>query len=81
MMLLFWLKLCRFIQILHVITKHKRLLNIKEDTQRYIRKLSEKPISCGKLRDQYKQLTAQVGCNCNFSKTKECYPPPETRNM
>lgn len=45
-------------------------------TQRYIRKLPEKPISCGKLRDQYKQLTAQVGCNCNFSKTKECYPSP-----
>lgn len=45
-------------------------------TQRYIKKLPDKPISCGKLREQYKQLTAQVGCNCRFIKTKECYPSP-----
>lgn len=45
-------------------------------TQRYINKLPDKPISCSKLREQYKQLTAQVGCNCRFIKTKECYPSP-----
>lgn len=45
-------------------------------TQRYIRKLPDKPISCNKLREQYKQLTAQVGCNCRFVKTKDCYPSP-----
>ncbi len=45
-------------------------------TQRYISKLPDKPISCNKLREQYKQLTAQVGCNCRFVKTRDCYPSP-----
>ena len=45
-------------------------------TERYIHKLPDKPISCIKLREQYKQVTADVGCNCNFKRTKDCYPSP-----
>ena len=33
-------------------------------TEKFIRKMPEKPISCIKLRDQYKQITAEYGCNC-----------------
>lgn len=45
-------------------------------TEKFIRKLPEKPISCIKLRDQYKQITAEYGCNCSFKRTKNCYPSP-----
>lgn len=45
-------------------------------TERYINKLPEKPISCIKLREQYKQVTAEVGCNCTFKRTRDCYPSP-----
>lgn len=45
-------------------------------TERFIRKCPEKPIGCIKLREQYKQVTAEVGCNCNFRRTKNCYPSP-----
>ncbi|MEE0348642.1 MAG: CRISPR-associated primase-polymerase type A1 [Lachnospiraceae bacterium] len=45
-------------------------------TERFIRKCPKKPISCIKLREQYKQVTAEVGCNCNFRRTKNCYPSP-----
>ena len=47
--------------------------NVTED---FIRKIPEKPISCVKLRDQYKQLTAEIGCTCNFKRNKNCYPSP-----
>jgi len=45
-------------------------------TEKYIRRLPEKPISCVKLREQYKQVTAEIGCNCNFRRTPNCYPSP-----
>lgn len=45
-------------------------------TEKFIQKLPAKPISCLKLRDQYKQITAEYGCSCNFRRTKNCYPSP-----
>lgn len=45
-------------------------------TERFIQKLPEKPISCIKIREQYKQITAEIGCNCKFKRTKNCYPSP-----
>lgn len=45
-------------------------------TQKFIMKLPEKPISCTKLREQYKLITAEYGCSCNFKQTKNCYPSP-----
>lgn len=45
-------------------------------TDKFIQKLPAKPISCLKLRDQYKQITAEYGCSCNFKRTKNCYPSP-----
>ena len=45
-------------------------------TQKFIAKLPEKPISCVKLREQYKLITAEFGCSCNFKRTKNCYPSP-----
>lgn len=45
-------------------------------TQRFIERIPEKPISCGKLREQYKKISAEVGCNCSFKRTKNCYPSP-----
>ena len=52
-------------------------LNYKHQvTENFIRKMPEKPISCVKLRDQYKQLTAEIGCSCNFKRNRNCYPSP-----
>lgn len=45
-------------------------------TERYIKRLPDKPVSCIKLREQYKQVTAETGCNCNFKRTPGCYPSP-----
>lgn len=45
-------------------------------TQKYINRIPEKPISCIKLREQYRQITAEIGCSCNFRRTKNCYPSP-----
>ena len=45
-------------------------------TQRFIDKIPEKPVSCLKLRDQYPQITAEIGCSCSFKRTKGCYPSP-----
>ncbi len=45
-------------------------------TEKFIQKLPAKPVSCLKLRDQYKQITAEYGCSCNFNRTKNCYPSP-----
>ena len=45
-------------------------------TERFIQKLPAKPISCIKIREQYKQITAEIGCNCRFKRTKNCYPSP-----
>ncbi len=45
-------------------------------TQRFISKMPEKPISCLKLRDQYPQITAEIGCSCDFRRSRGCYPSP-----
>ena len=45
-------------------------------TEKFIRKLPEKPISCIKLREQYRQISAELGCNCVFKHSKGCYPSP-----
>ena len=45
-------------------------------TDKFIQKLPAKPVSCLKLREQYKQITAEYGCSCNFKRTKDCYPSP-----
>ena len=45
-------------------------------TDRFINRIPAKPISCLKLREQYKQITAEFGCSCNFRRTKNCYPSP-----
>lgn len=45
-------------------------------TQKFILKLPAKPVSCVKLREQYKLITAEYGCNCIFKRTKNCYPSP-----
>ena len=45
-------------------------------TDRFIHKIPQKPISCIKLREQYRQITAEIGCTCNFKRTKNCYPSP-----
>lgn len=45
-------------------------------TEKFIHRLPDKPVSCIKLRDQYKTLTAEFGCSCNFRRTNNCYPSP-----
>lgn len=45
-------------------------------TDKFIKKLLSRPISCIKLREQYKSVTAEYGCNCMFKQTKNCYPSP-----
>lgn len=45
-------------------------------TERFINKIPQKPISCVKLREQYRQITAEIGCSCSFKRTKNCYPSP-----
>ena len=47
-----------------------------QTTQKFINRCPEKPISCLKLREQYKQITAEISCSCNFKRTKNCYPSP-----
>lgn len=45
-------------------------------TEKFITKIPDKPVSCVKLREQYKLVTAEYGCNCCFKQTKNCYPSP-----
>lgn len=45
-------------------------------TQRFIDRIPEKPVSCLKLREQYRRISAEVGCSCSFKRTKNCYPSP-----
>lgn len=45
-------------------------------TQKFIDRIPAKPVSCTKLRDQYKQITAEYGCSCVFKRSKNCYPSP-----
>lgn len=45
-------------------------------TQRFIDRIPEKPVSCLKLREQYRKISAEIGCSCNFKRMKNCYPSP-----
>lgn len=45
-------------------------------TQRFIDRIPEKPVSCVKLREQYRKVSAEMGCSCSFKRTKNCYPSP-----
>ena len=45
-------------------------------TERFVRKRPDKPISCVKLREGYKKISAEIGCSCAFKRTKNCYPSP-----
>lgn len=52
-------------------------LNYKYNvTEKFVRKCPEKPVSCVKLRDQYKRVTAEFGCSCYFKRGDKCYPSP-----
>ena len=52
-------------------------LNYKfNTTEKFVRKCPEKPISCVKLRDQYKRVTAEFGCSCYLKRGDKCYPSP-----
>lgn len=62
-------------QFVHTVMSHT--LNYQYNTtERFVRKIPEKPISCVKLREQYRQITAECGCNCDFKRSKNCYPSP-----
>ena len=45
-------------------------------TDHFIERMPANPISCIKLRDEYKQVSAAYGCSCRFKRTKHCYPSP-----
>ena len=62
-------------QFVHMVMSHT--LNYQYNTtEHFIRRIPDKPISCVKLREQYKQITAECGCNCDFKRSKNCYPSP-----
>ena len=62
-------------QFVHQVMSHTLNYNFNT-TEKFIRRCPEKPVSCVKLRDQYRKLTAEIGCNCVFKRTKNCYPSP-----
>ena len=41
-------------------------------TEKFIQRIPEKPVSCVRLRSQYKQITAEYGCSCTFKRSKNC---------
>jgi len=45
-------------------------------TNKFIKKLPSRPISCAKLRAEYKNLTANLRCDCYFKLAKNSYPSP-----
>ena len=62
-------------EFVHLLMSH--LLNYQYNvTDKFIQRIPGKPVSCIKLREQYKQVTAEYGCNCTFKRTKNCYPSP-----
>lgn len=62
-------------EFVHQIMSHT--LNYQYNTtERFIQRIPAKPISCIKLREQYKQITAEYGCSCTFKRSKNCYPSP-----
>ena len=58
-------------QIMHFTVNYKYGV-----TQKFISRLPDSPISCGKLRENYSRLTAEIGCTCDFQRIKNCYPSP-----
>ena len=62
-------------QFVHTVMAHT--LNYQYNTtEHFIRRIPEKPVSCIKLREQYRQVTAECGCSCDFKRSKNCYPSP-----
>ncbi|MFG6321969.1 MAG: hypothetical protein K1W41_10670 [Lachnospiraceae bacterium] len=62
-------------EFIHQIMSH--MLNYQYNTtERFIQRIPAKPVSCIKLREQYKQITAEYGCSCTFKRSKNCYPSP-----
>ncbi|MDE7417435.1 MAG: hypothetical protein K2N44_14240 [Lachnospiraceae bacterium] len=62
-------------EFVHMIMSHT--LNYQYNTtERFIQRIPAKPVSCIKLREQYKQITAEYGCSCTFKRSKNCYPSP-----
>ncbi len=62
-------------EFVHYVMSHT--LNYQyHTTERFIQRIPEKPVSCIKLREQYKQITAEYGCSCTFKRSKNCYPSP-----
>ena len=62
-------------EFVHQIMSHT--LNYQYNTtERFIQRIPAKPVSCIKLREQYKQITAEYGCSCTFKRSKNCYPSP-----
>ncbi len=62
-------------EFVHLVMSHT--LNYQYNvTDKFIRRIPAKPVSCIKLREQYKQITAEYGCNCTFKRSKNCYPSP-----
>lgn len=62
-------------EFVHQIMSHT--LNYQYNTtERFIQRIPAKPVSCIKLREQYKQVTAEYGCSCTFKRSKNCYPSP-----
>jgi len=52
-------------------------LNYREAvTERYLRTLTGSPISCGRIRERYPEITRQVPCDCTFRLPKGAYPAP-----
>lgn len=45
-------------------------------TERFIQRCPEKPVSCPKLRENYKTISAELGCGCTFKQRARCYPSP-----
>jgi hypothetical protein len=43
-------------------------------TEKYIRKMPAKPVSCPRLRQEYQELTAELGCDCKFPQRKGLLP-------
>lgn len=51
--------------------------NYKERvTQRYLDGNAPHPVSCGRLRQNHRELTRSVGCDCRFNVPRGAYPTP-----
>jgi len=48
----------------------------REVTQKWIGKRYDHAMSCGAIRDRYKELTARLGCDCKFRLPARAYPSP-----